>query len=195
MRIPNMLFGFLASALLITGCAKDKEPATHAVTSLEAAIAEVRPDAVTYAPEELKSAEAKLAALKADLAKEKYKDVLGGTSELNAEVTLLQQTVVSKKTQIAAATNEWEELKVEVPQMVDAIQSRVDLLSASRKLPVEVKKESFEAAKTELASMKSAWAEATAAFTAGNATEAADKARMVKAKAEEVRERLAMPVA
>jgi hypothetical protein len=70
--------------------------------------------------------------------------------------------------------------------MVQAIESRVDTLSGSKKLPSDVNKEVFEAAKAALASMKSQWAEASAAFTAGHPTEAADKARLVQAKAEEV---------
>jgi predicted nucleic acid-binding Zn-ribbon protein len=190
-----LFFGLTAATLLVAGCAKREEPATHAVATLEAAVAQVRPEAEKYAPEELKSVDAKLAALKDNLAKDKYKAVLADTSELNTDVQTLRDTVVSKKTQIAAATNEWTDLKVEVPQMVAAIESRVDSLSQSRKLPVEVKKEAFEAAKSELATMKATWAEATAAFGAGNATEAADKARLVKAKGEELQHQLAMPVA
>jgi chromosome segregation ATPase len=190
-----MFFGVAAATLLFAGCAKREEPATHAVATLEAAVTQLRPEAEKYAPEELRDVDAKLAALKDKLAKEKYKAVLADTSELNTDVKTLQDTVVSKKTQIAAATNEWTDLKDEVPQMVAAIESRVDSLSQSRKLPAEVKKEAFEAAKSELATMKSTWAEATAAFSAGNATEAADKARLVKAKGEELQQQLAMPVA
>jgi len=55
-----------------------------------------------------------------------------------------------------------------------------------------VDKESFEAAKAALQSMKSLWAEASAAFEAGNAILAADKARMVQAKGEEVIDQLGM---
>jgi hypothetical protein len=110
-------------------------------------------------------------------------------------VAFLQETVVSKKTQNAAATNEWEDLSEQVPQLISAIQNRVDTLSGSRKLPAEVNKDAFEAAKAAFESMRYSWAEANAAFNAGKATEAADKGRMVKAKGEELQHQLAMPMA
>ena len=175
-----------ATTLLVTGCASKEEPATQAVITAEASLAEVRVDAAKYAPEELKVAEAKLAKLRTELANDDFKDVLSGSSQLTQEVATLKEVVVSKQTQDAAATHEWESLSSEVPKMVEAIESRVDTLSESRKLPAEVNKESFVAAKVALESMKTTWAEASAAFDAGNATEAADKGRLVQAKAAEV---------
>jgi chromosome segregation ATPase len=186
MRISKTLMGLAASTILFAGCASQEEPATQAVTAVELSLSEVRVDAAKFAPEELNAAETKLAKIKGDLAKEDYKDVLAGSSELTKDVALLKEVVVSKQTQFAAATNEWESLSAEVPKMVQAIESRVDTLSGSKKLPSDVNKEVFEAAKAALALMKSQWAEATAAFSAGRATEAADKARIVQAKAEEV---------
>ena len=175
-----------ATTVLITGCASQEEPATQAVISVEASLAEVRVDAAKFAPEELKAADEKLAKLKAELADDEYKHVLSGSSQLTQEVATLKDVVVSKQTQDAAATHEWESLSAEVPKMVEAIESRVDTLSESRKLPQEVNKEAFESAKVALQTMKTTWAEASAAFDAGNATEAADKGRLVQAKAEEV---------
>jgi hypothetical protein len=55
-----------------------------------------------------------------------------------------------------------------------------------------VNKETFEAAKATLQSMKTMWAEASAAFNAGNAVAAADKGRLVQSKGEEVAGQLGM---
>jgi chromosome segregation ATPase len=192
MRISKVILAFATTTLLMVGCANQKEPATNAVASIEASLAEVRDDAAKYAPTELQDVESTLAKLKAKLAKEDYKDVLGETQPLNAAVNTLKETVVSKKTQIAAATNEWTDLSTDVPKMVAAIQSRVDVLSKSRKLPTNLTKENFDAAKSGLETMKATWAEATAAFDAGNAMEASDKGRAVKAKGEEVLKLLGM---
>ncbi|HEU5135405.1 MAG TPA: hypothetical protein VFU13_09715 [Steroidobacteraceae bacterium] len=186
MPVSKALVALAATTILITGCASQEEPAAQAVIAVEASLAEVRVDAAKFAPEELKAAETRLAGLKTRLADEEYKDVLSGSSQLTQEVATLKEVVVSRQTQNAAATHEWESLSAEVPKMVEAIESRVDTLSGSRKLPAEVNKEAFEAAKAALQSMKTAWAEASAAFDAGNATEAADKGRLVQAKAEEV---------
>lgn len=195
MRLPISFSSLTVIALLATGCASQEEPARAALIATEASLDEVREDAAKFTPDELKAAEAKLAALKDAAEKEHYTSVLTGTSELNKELAFLKETVVSKKTQNAAAANEWTDLSTEVPQLVSALQNRVDTLSGSRKLPAEVTKDTFEAAKTALDSLKAMWADANAAFNAGNATEAADKGRLVKAKGEELRQQLAMPVA
>jgi hypothetical protein len=191
MQLSKSLVAIAATTVLFTGCANNEEPARQALASAEASLSEVRVDAAKYAPEELQSADARLAKVKQDLAKEEYKDVLGGATQLSKDAALLKEVVVSKQTQDVAATHEWEALSEEVPKMVQAIESRVDTLSGS-KLPKDVNKEAFETAKATLQTMKSLWAEASAAFDAGNAIIAADKARQVQAKGEEVIDQLGM---
>jgi len=192
MQIAKSLFAFAATTILFTGCASNEEPARQALAAAEASLAEIRVDAAKYAPEDLKTAETRLANIKEDLAKEEYKDVLGGSTQLTKEAAALKETVVSLQTQDVAATREWESLSEEVPKMVEAIESRVDTLAGSRKLPADVDKAAVESAKSALESMKSQWAEASAAFNAGKAIEAADKARMVQARGEKVIDLLGM---
>jgi hypothetical protein len=191
MRLSNSLVAIAATTILFTGCANNEEPARQALASAEASLAEVRVDAAKFAPEELQVAEARLAKARGNLAKEEYKDVLGDATQLTKETATLKEVVVSKQTQAAAATHEWESLSEEVPRMVKAIEFRVEALSGS-KLPKDLNKETFEAAKATLQSMKSMWAEAGAAFNAGNAVAAADKGRLVQSKGEEVAGQLGM---
>ena len=186
MQLSKSLLAAAVATVLFIGCTNNEEPARQALAAAEASLAEVRVDAAKYAPEELQGAEARLAKAKQDLAKEEYKDVLGDATQLTKEAATIKEVVVSKQTQDVAATHEWETLSEEVPKMVQAIESRVDTLSGSSKLPKDVDKEAFEAAKATLESMKSLWAEASAAFDAGNAVAAADKARQVQAKGEKV---------
>ena len=192
MQITKVLIALSASAMLMTGCSSQKDPATNAVTQAEAAVAELRVDAAKFAPDELKSTEATLAKMKENLAKEDYKDVVAGVPQFNKEVATLKEVLVGRQTQIIAATREWETLNAEVPKAVEEIQVRVDSLASSPKLPKEVDKHEFEAAKASLETMKSDWAAATAAFSSGNATEAADKARGVQNKVDEVKGQLGM---
>jgi predicted nucleic acid-binding Zn-ribbon protein len=192
MQISKVLMGLAASALLITGCSNQKNPATSAVTQADAALEESRVDAAKFAPTELQGAEATLAKMKEDLAKENYKDVLASVPQFNKDVSTLRETLVGKQTQIIAATREWESLNAEVPKAVEEIQVRVDSLASAPKLPKEVEKHEFEAAKASLETMKTTWTEATAAFSEGNATEAADKARAVQEKVQEVKGQLGM---
>lgn len=190
MRISNAFLPLVAGALLLTGCG-NKEPATNAVTQAEAALAPVRDDASKSAPEELKAVEATLAEMKADLAKEDYNGVIASVPQFNNQVKTLQATVVQNQTVAAAAQSEWEALNADVPKGIDAIQVRVDSLKG-QKLPKEITKENYETAKTELEAAKAKWTEATAAATAGNTMEAADRGRDVSAKIEELKTVLGM---
>lgn len=186
----------LAAALVAAGCAGQKEPATKAVAEVEAALNTLRADATKYASDELRQADAAVAGLKDSLAKKDYKSVVASAPAVSGQVSALQQTVVTKKSEmdsaVAAATQQWQSLAAEVPKMVEAIQSRVDILSQSRKLPKNLTKEAFESAKGGLEAMKIAWAEATAMFGAGNAVDAVTKAQAVKEKGNEVMQVLGM---
>jgi hypothetical protein len=190
MRI-SQAFLPLTAALLITACTNSKDPATSAVAQAETAVNELRNDGQTYAPEELKATEATLASMKAKLADEKYSEVIEAVPQFNTQVKSLKEVVVVQQTQMAAAQNEWESLNAEVPKAVEQIQARVNTLKGSR-LPKEVTKENYEAAKTEFEAVKATWAEATAAATAGKMLEAADKGRDVQAKAQEIQTKLGM---
>ncbi len=192
MRITSLWVPLAAVAVIATGCSSKEEPARAAVASTEAALLQVRDDASKYAPEQLQDVEAKVQSLKTSLVNEEYKEVLAAAPNISKEVNGLRDVVVAKQTRNAAATNEWESLKEEVPRLVKSIQVRVDSLTGS-KLPKEVSKENFESAKTDLEAMKTQWDEATAAFGAGDATQAADKGRAVKAKAQELMGTLDIP--
>jgi hypothetical protein len=179
MRIPALILALSANAMLLA-CASREEPARQVITSAETAINDTRPDAEKYAPEQLQAADAALAQAKQDFAKEDYQDVLDAAPKLNEAVTMMRDTVIGTQTAMAAATHEWEELSEEVPKLVQAIEIRVDSLSGPKK----------EAAKAELETLKKSWKEATAAASAGNSLEAADKGRVVQMKAKEVGEQL-----
>jgi len=191
MQITKLFLALTASTLLFTGCAGQKAPATSAVAQAETAMNEIKFTAEKFAPAELATTEASLAKLKADLAKEDYKGVIAGVPQFNKDIAALKEIVVAKQTQEVAAAQQWEALNAEVPKMVEAIQARVDSLSKSP-LPKEVSKETLEAAKASLATLKTSWAEATAAYSAGNALEATDKARLVQTKGKELETQLAM---
>jgi hypothetical protein len=86
----------------------------------------------------------------------------------------------------AAASAEWATLSTDLPKMVSAIQSRVDILSQSKSLPKNLSKESFEAAKLGLDAINASWAQATAAASSGDSLGAVANARVVQEKGAEV---------
>ena len=193
--IRNM-FAILIAATLIGGCANQKEPATQAVETIAASLETVRADAAKYASDQLQQAEGSLATLQDSLGKDDYKAVLASAPALSTQVAALTQTVKDKKAAadaaMAAATQEWQALSVDVPQMVSALQSRVDILGQAKKLPKTLSADTFKAAQSGLDTLKSTWAEATAAFDAGDPVNAVSKAQAAKQKATEVMQSLGM---
>lgn len=191
MRIYQTFLPLVTGALLLTACSSDKDPANNAVTQADAALSPMRDDASKFAPDELKAADTTLAKMKDNLAKEDYKAVVADVPQFNTQVRTLQESVVQKQTLAAAAQNEWDTLNAEVPKAVEAIQIRVDGLKGTR-LPKEITKENYEAAKTDLEALKATWAEATTAAAAGDPSTAAEKGRTAAAKVEEIKTELAM---
>lgn len=186
----------VAVALLAAACASQREPATKAVTDLAASISSIRDDASKYAPSELQQAETTLAALQEQLAKGDYKGVIAAAPAATSQVAAMQQAVSTKKAEaeaaMAAATEQWKSFSTEVPDMIAAIQSRVDMLSQSRKLPRNLTAQSLQSAKDGLEWMKTMWADATGAFGSGNPGDAVAKAQTVKDKGAEVLKLLGM---
>lgn len=191
MRPAKIFLAIAAAALLVTGCAQQKNEATKALSAIETSVASLKEEGAKYAPTAYQGVESTLATLKDSLAKGDYKSVLAGTPELNKAVDSLKTAIASGKEQFNAAVAEWGALSADVPQMVSAIQSRVDILSSSKKLPKNVSKEALDTAKSGLEWMKSTWDEATAA-AADKPAEAVEKAKAVKAKGTEVLAALGM---
>ncbi|HEY6124986.1 MAG TPA: hypothetical protein VIV63_10050 [Steroidobacteraceae bacterium] len=196
MQISKAFLALAAASLLFTGgCAKQKAPATKALESVETSLNAVREDAQKYAAEGLKGVEAQYARLKESLDKKEYDNVLAGAPQLEKAVASLKDAVDAgqqhAKAALAAAKSEWAALNAEVPQMIEGIQTRVDEQS-KKKIRFKVSKEELESAKSGLEWMKTEWAQATAALDSGNQIKAADMAKAVKAKGEEVQKTLGM---
>ena len=83
-------------------------------------------------------------------------------------------------------------MSTDVPKMVDAIQSRVDMLSKSHHLPTDVSKDALASAKSGLDSLKSMWSDASNAASSGDYTTAMSKAQAVKDKGTEIMKSLGM---
>jgi hypothetical protein len=191
MNFSKVLLAIAASALLVTGCARQKNEATKALTAIETSVSALKEDGTKYAPIAYQGVESTLGMLKDSLAKEDYKSVMAGTPELNKAVDSLKTAIASGKEQFTTAMAEWGAMSADVPKMVEAIQSRVDILASAKKLPKNVSKDALENAKSGLEWMKATWSEATAAV-ADKPAEAVEKANAVKAKGAEILAALGM---
>lgn len=172
--------GVLVLAAIAVGCANQKAPAEAAIASAETAFSAVQADAVKYVPDQAKGISDAIAAARDAVAKGNYQAALTDARALPAKITDLTTAVTAKKAEL---TTTWTGLSTALPGVVQAIQSRIAVLSKSRKLPAGLDKTKFEEAKTGLAAVTSAWTEATTAFGAGNLTDAVAKAEAVKGQA------------
>ena len=183
--------GLLSLAIAIAiGCSSQKEPAEKAIASAETALSAVRESAQKYVPDQLKAVDAQVAAAKDSLAKGDYAAALVAGTKLTNAIDDLKNAVSAKKAEVEAAVakakNDWASIGAELPKMIDAIRSRVDVLSKSRHLPAGVTKEGLASAKSGLDSLKTGLDEATSAASAGDFTTAVAKGEELKAKAAEI---------
>ena len=176
---------------LAAACANQKVPAEAALKAADDAFAAVKVEGAKYVPDQTKAIEDALASAKDTLAKGEYEAVIKSAGEIPAKVTALSAAVAAKKTEL---TTSWAGFEA-VPQMVAAIQSRVDMLGKSKKLPKGSDAAAFDQAKTGLADATKTWADAKAAFTGGDLMGAVDKAKSVKAAAEKIMASLNMNAA
>jgi len=191
MKTRSAFTAFLSmafAALLLVGCANQMEPAKKAIADIEAAIA-AAPDASQYVPDQLQAVSSKLADLKAKFDQKDYKGVLAAAPALLTEAQGLAGAAASAKeaamaAELEAMNAEWAALSASLPAAVEAIESRVNILSKSKKLPANLDAATFESVKTGLADAKSLWEQATAAQASGNMEAAVTAARQVKEKAD-----------
>jgi hypothetical protein len=80
---------------------------------------------------------------------------------------------------VKAQGNEWRSLAASVPQSLSAVQTRIDALSKTKRVPKDV---DLGAAKSGLADATAAWDKAQGAFKSGNLEDAVTAAKDAQGK-------------
>jgi hypothetical protein len=181
----------LAAAFLGSCGSADKGPAETALKAAEAAVNTAKAEVSKYLPNQVSALDAGLAAAREKFNKGDFKAALSDAQAVTAKANELASAAAAKKTELSKA---WQDMSAGMPKVVEAIKSRVDILSQSKKLPAGMTAEKLAEAKTGLAEITKQWTEATAASTGGNLTDAIAKATVAKKKAAEVLTALNMPV-
>jgi len=176
---------------LAVGCGKYKRLADTAIKTAEKAVASAGDDVAKYASDQWKEINDTLAAAKDAYAKGDYKAAIAGLQDIGKKVQDAQAAASTKKTQVQ---NSWNDFSAGLPRMLDAIKSRVDILSASKKLPKGLDKATLDGAKEGLAAATQSWTAASDSFKAGNFQDALAKANAVKEKAVQIMQSLGMSV-
>jgi hypothetical protein len=181
----------LTALLFLAGCAADQGPAQAAVAAAEAAVNLAMTEASKYIPDEAKSLQAALAAVKEKLGKGDYAAVTGEATALADKAKAVAAAAAARKAEL---TKTWESLNAGMPKVVDAIKGRVDILSQSKKLPANMTADKLASAKSGLGEITQQWTAATEAYNGGNLMDAIAKGTAVKTKAASVLTTLGMPV-
>jgi len=183
----------ILAAFVVAGCANKMAPAQKAIADIEAAVTAAGEDATKYVPDQVQAVNDQVANLKAMFDKKDYKGVLAAAPAVLTQAQGLTAAAAAKKTEtMDMYAGEWTNLASSVPQAVAAIQSRVDILSKSKKLPAGMDAATLENVKTSLAEANSTWAQATQAQAAGDLEQAVTLAQQVKTRTDELLTTLGM---
>ena len=181
------------AAFAIAGCANKMAPAQKAIADIEAAVAAAGEDATKYIPAEVQAVNDEVTNLKAMFDKKDYKGVLAAAPALLTQAQGLTSAAAAKKTEMMDVyAGEWSTLSSSVPEAVAAIQSRVDVLSKSKKLPAGMDAATLDSVKTSLAEANTMWSQATEAQAAGDLEQAVTLAQQVKTRTDEMLTTLGM---
>ncbi|HEX2928917.1 MAG TPA: hypothetical protein VHV54_04340 [Candidatus Binatia bacterium] len=189
--VGNFVFAILIGVLLSACGAGDKGPAEAALKAAEEAVNAARGEASKYLPDQVRSLDAALASAKEKFNKGDYKAALADANDLTVKAKEIASAAATKKVELAKT---WDGFSNGFPRVVDAIKSRVDILSQSKKLPAGMTPDNLATAKAGLADITQQWTAATDASKSGNLADAVAKTGALKAKAVEVLTALKMPV-
>jgi hypothetical protein len=189
--ICNVVIMILTATLLAACGSGDKGPAETALKAAEEAINTAKAEVSKYMPDQASSLDSALAATREKLNKGDYKAVLSEAPALTSKAQEVASAAAAKKAEL---TKSWEGLSSGMPRVVEAIKSRVDILSQSKKLPAGMNADTLAQAKAGLSEITQQWTAATEASKSGNLMDAVTKASSVKVKAAEVLTLLKMPV-
>lgn len=187
--VPVVLVIF---GLFVAACGSaNKDAATAAIKAAEDSWNAVKAEVVKYIPDQAKGVDDAIKAAKENFDKGNFDAALEGAKDIPTRVKALVSAAAAKKAELAKA---WDEMSAGLPGMLEAIKSRLDILSQSRKLPAGLDKAKLEGAKGGYEAAAKMWEDAKAAFAGGNAADALAKGKTVKDKAVEVMTALGMQV-
>jgi len=177
--------------IALVACAGNKDAASTAIKAAEDAFNAVKGEAMKYVPDKVKAVEDSINAAKDTFNKGNYDAALNAAKAIPEKVKELSAAAAAKKAEL---TKSWEEMSAGLPKMLDAVKSRLDILSKSKKLPAGLDKAKLEGAKSGYEAAVKMWDDAKAAFAGGSMADALAKATTVKDKAVEVMTTLGMQV-
>jgi peptidoglycan hydrolase CwlO-like protein len=178
--IVGLAIALFVSISFLMACSSGKNAADVAIKAAEQAVNATKAEAAKIVPDQVKSLEDTLAATKEKFVKGEYKEALGDATALAGKAKDVRAAAKAKKEEL---TKKWTELSQGLPQVITALQNRVDELSKAKKLPADITAEKFAEAKAGLASVTDDWNKAQESFKTGSFADAVSVATSAKDKA------------
>ncbi|HTS53834.1 MAG TPA: hypothetical protein VMH26_11210 [Burkholderiales bacterium] len=170
-------------AALLVACARDKEPADAAIKAAGQAIEQIRGEASRYAPDQLKQLEASLKGAQDSFANKDYTAALAAASALGAKAQEVAKAAADKKAEL---TKSWEDVSAGIPQVMEAVKSRLDELAKAKKLPAGLDKDKLAALGSGYDETMKQFQAANDAAGAGDFTKAIEAGNAIKQKGMEM---------
>lgn len=187
--VPILLVVF---GLFVTSCGSaNKDAATAAIKVAEESWNAAKGEVAKYIPDQAKGVDDAIKSAKESFDKGNFDAALASAKTIPDKVKELTAAAAAKKAQLAKS---WEEMSGGLPKMLDAVKSRLSILSQSKKLPEGMDKTKLESAKGGYEAAAKMWDDAKAAYSSGNVTDALAKANAVKEKTVEAMKALNMQV-
>lgn len=176
-RSVEMLAALAVGLVLgLAGCASQKEPAEQAIAAIDKSLEGSGALIQKYLPERYEEINASITALREDLAKEKYGDVVSGAP---AVVDALRRAVADsqiRKAQVKIeAETQWADLVKTMPAMLAEVDKKIS--SQGGKPPKGMDRDAYKALVATYDAARASWSKAAETIDAANFESAVATAR------------------
>jgi len=178
-----------ALGLLLAACGKDKGPAEAAIAAATSAVDGVREDGMKFAGEQFTQLEAALNSAKDNLTKGEYKAALEGAGGIAAKAQDVAKAAADKKAELSAS---WEQVNAGIPQMMEGLKGRLDILGQAKTLPEGLDQSKLDGLKAGYDEAMGMLEQARSAAASGDFSKAIEAGGVIKAKATEIASALGM---
>ena len=188
--VKKLLMLMVISAFAVA-CSSDREPAEAAVTGLESAVAAAKPNIEQFAADRLAGVEAAVAGVRTKFDAGNNAGALADVPAATNTLTAAAEAAAARRAQLAT---DWATF-AGMPATVGQIKSKVDELSAMRRLPRGMDRAQFDGIKSSLESVTDLWDAASNVYGKGDLVVAVSKAKDVKPIVDSLMTTLGLPTA
>jgi hypothetical protein len=181
-QIRAYTVSLIAAAMTIAACSNQQEPAKHAVENVDSAVSTAGPQVQKYMPSQYAPLQARVTALQASFDKGDYQQVLNDAPTLLNDIQQMGAVAAAVRSQrLKTMAAQWPRYTAALPDMIAAVQAKLDVLSKNKK---EAAKVDVPTAKASMADVSTLWSKAQEAYTAGDVETAVQTATSVQSQVE-----------